>query len=279
MPSEQALDYDLKEALLRRYDMREDGFKRKYRSCRPEASETFSQFSVRLESYFHRWIEMSKISTTFEGLYDLMVRDQFIYVCSKELNMFLEERVPDTLGKMATLADQYREARYTTVATLINKGKQSVAASSKPVTAKRMESTNAEESPKPQVSSNTSTSFVPLKDRKCYKCNKPGHMAQDCTYGRVSNIQEENVPTDNFCGAVTIPSDSIIETSVSMVCEPTSTNATAYMTSKRNAMPICSGYVNGKKVSVLRDSGCSGIVVKRSLVTEEAMTGQNRYAS
>ena len=31
-------DYDeLKAALLRRYDMTEEGFKRKFRSCRPEA--------------------------------------------------------------------------------------------------------------------------------------------------------------------------------------------------------------------------------------------------
>ena len=48
-------DYDeLKAALLRRYDMTEEGFKRKFRSCRPEAGETFSQYTVRLSSYLTR---------------------------------------------------------------------------------------------------------------------------------------------------------------------------------------------------------------------------------
>ena len=37
LPSDQALDYDaLKMALLKRYELTEDGFKRKFRSCRPE---------------------------------------------------------------------------------------------------------------------------------------------------------------------------------------------------------------------------------------------------
>ena len=43
MPVRQASNYDeLKAALLRRYDMTEDGFKRKFRACRPEVGERFS---------------------------------------------------------------------------------------------------------------------------------------------------------------------------------------------------------------------------------------------
>ena len=34
-------------------------------------------------------------------------------------------------------------------------------------------------------------------------------------------------------------------------------------------MPVKEGKVNGQSVSVLRDSGCSGIVVRRSLVRDE----------
>ena len=42
LPSEYALDYDfLKDALLKRYDLTEDGFKRKFRSCKPDIGETF----------------------------------------------------------------------------------------------------------------------------------------------------------------------------------------------------------------------------------------------
>lgn len=49
LPSDKALDYnELKKALLKRYELTEDGFKRKFRACRPECGETFCQFTVRL---------------------------------------------------------------------------------------------------------------------------------------------------------------------------------------------------------------------------------------
>ena len=53
MPKEDALNYDkLKVALLKRYELTEEGFKRKYKKCRPENGETFQQFLlVQLFSY------------------------------------------------------------------------------------------------------------------------------------------------------------------------------------------------------------------------------------
>ena len=91
LPSAEALNYDaLKSALLKRYDLTEDGFKRKFRSCRPEMGETFSQFSVRMSNYLNRWIEMSKIAKSFDGLYDLILRDQFLNVCNRDLALFLK---------------------------------------------------------------------------------------------------------------------------------------------------------------------------------------------
>jgi len=38
-------------------------------------------------------------------------------------------------------------------------------------------------------------------------------------------------------------------------------------------MPVHDGMLGGHKVSVLRDSGCSTVVVKRSLVKDEQSTG------
>ena len=62
MPKEDALNYDkLKVALLKSYELTEEGFKRKYKQCRPEKGETFQQFTTRIESYFTRWIDMASI--------------------------------------------------------------------------------------------------------------------------------------------------------------------------------------------------------------------------
>ena len=128
LPVEQSLNYDvLKTALLKRYDLTEDGFKRRFRSSRPDSGETFIQFSVRLSSYMTRWIAMSNSTKTFEGLFDLILRDQFLHVCNQELTVFLKQNVPTSIQEMAQLADQYREARYVGATSLCAKyGKTSV---------------------------------------------------------------------------------------------------------------------------------------------------------
>ncbi|XP_061181296.1 uncharacterized protein LOC133189898 [Saccostrea echinata] len=40
-------------------------------------------------------------------------------------------------------------------------------------------------------------------------------------------------------------------------------------------MPVSDGYVGNHPVEVLRDSGCSGVVVKHSLVSQDQLTGRN----
>lgn len=50
LPSEKALGYnEIKKTLLKKFDLAEDGFKRKLRSCSTEPCETFSEFSVILK--------------------------------------------------------------------------------------------------------------------------------------------------------------------------------------------------------------------------------------
>ena len=46
------------------------------------------------------------------------------------------------------------------------------------------------------------------------------------------------------------------------------------LTGVRSKMPVVKGRVGEKPVDVLRDTGCSGIVVKRDLVSEDQFTGE-----
>jgi len=61
-----------------------DGFRQKFRVCRPVLGETFMQFSVKLSSYFTRWLEMAKTNKDFESC-ALILHDQFRHVCNKDL--------------------------------------------------------------------------------------------------------------------------------------------------------------------------------------------------
>jgi hypothetical protein len=83
---------EIKQALLKRFDITEDGFRRKFRSSNPDGSETFMQFSSRIDSYLERWIELSGTNKAYKDLKDLFPREQFILYCSKDLGTFLERK-------------------------------------------------------------------------------------------------------------------------------------------------------------------------------------------
>ena len=97
-------------ALMKRYDLSEDGYRQKFRASTPETDESPDQFIVRLSTYLIRWLELSKTETTFEGLKNLIVKEQFINSCPKELAIHLREQAPETLEEIAKIADQYLEA-------------------------------------------------------------------------------------------------------------------------------------------------------------------------
>ncbi|GFN97178.1 retroviral-like aspartic protease 1 [Plakobranchus ocellatus] len=66
LSAEQAKDYDkVKEALMKRYDLTEDGFRRMFRTCKPAEGESPDMFIVRIVTYLDRWIELSKTDKSY----------------------------------------------------------------------------------------------------------------------------------------------------------------------------------------------------------------------
>ena len=100
----------LKEALLKRFHLTEDGFRVNFRSAKPEVGETFPQFAVRLDNILCRWVDMAKVDKKYDGLKDLILREQFLNSCDVELSTFLKERKPRSLTELARYAEQYSEA-------------------------------------------------------------------------------------------------------------------------------------------------------------------------
>jgi len=111
MPADQANDYDkLKDALLKRYLLSADGFKRRFRTAKPETGETPSQFLTRLDNYLEWWIELAKVTKSYDGLKTLFVREQYLSTCPKDMVMRLKEGKPETITQLAEIAENYIEA-------------------------------------------------------------------------------------------------------------------------------------------------------------------------
>ncbi|XP_062615830.1 uncharacterized protein LOC134277515 [Saccostrea cucullata] len=153
--------------------MTEDAFRKKFRSSKPDGSETFIQFSTRLESYMERWMELSKTVKTYEELKDLMLREQFILCCNKELSLFLKERIPPSIQDMARYADQYVEARATC----------SSAVTQRPIFDKKVSFGKQLSFPSSSEGTKTSGGI------KCFYCDKYGHKQFDCPLRKSSAIK------------------------------------------------------------------------------------------
>ena len=164
LSDENTTNYDeLKNALLKIYNLTEHGYREKFRKCRPEKEESPEQYIFRMETYLEKWIELSN-SQTYEGLRDLIIKEQVIEACPKDLGIHLMERAPNDLKELAKLSDQYMKAH----------GKQLY-----------REFKNALDDSKTEK-------FV------CTDCKKTGHKIQDCRW--LKNEKTKDKPRCFSCG-------------------------------------------------------------------------------
>ena len=95
----------LKKSRLKRFRLTERGCRQKFKSERIEVGET-----DRLRKYLAKWREMTGLEATYEGLQNMILRDQFFMTCNKPLQTLLKEKEKLNLKEMTQAADNYVEA-------------------------------------------------------------------------------------------------------------------------------------------------------------------------
>ena len=299
MPPEQADDYPaLKKAVLKLYQLTEEGFRLKFRDSKPEQGETVFQFMARLVCYFSRLAEMAEVDGTFESLVDLIIREQFIQTCSPELALFLKERMLKSRAEVTKYAEQYIEVHGGSIA------------SRRP-----NKLSNGAYNKQPQRPVASSASKLPQAHRPsgqkpvCFICRKEGHFARDfkkndqkkisgaaVVYEDSSNKSSSRGWRQNksrsrdqspdrhkvsaVCISLTVvPSPAVQECiqdgelqlangqSVPIIAGGCTIDS---LDGERN-LNLQTGFVGDTEVRVLRDTGCELAAVRKDLVSEDQM--------
>jgi len=170
LPLDEAKNYrTLKEALLKRYEKTEEGYRKLFYSARPEVGESQSQFIVRIASYLMKYIEFSGITQSFGGVIELLVKEQYLAICSKELEIFLRERSIKLLDELAKNAEQFLAAHK-------SKGFHSNRKMKYETRYENRDAHKQDENAKNPKRTVVSTDGK----RRCWVCSSTKHVAKDC---------------------------------------------------------------------------------------------------
>ena len=255
---------------------------------------------------------MAKIEESYEAVCDFFARDQFLDSCSRELYVHLKPKSFKNLEEMAKEADLFAEARggvYTCVnkAQSDNKGGSQHKSDSKPsrkpeikcsicgkghLTIKCYKNPDRKQAYSAEVDVGASgyggskgSNSVPKKEAQGMqsKSDNMPSKGNSSSRGR-GNFRGCGRGNDNrnyqlrFCRTeISRQSDEIksiyqSKSESPLIADKGDKEGVRYFL--RSRLPTAQGTVNGKKVIALRDTGCTGCVVRRSLVSSDQLLGK-----
>lgn len=236
--------YDkVKDAILTKYDITADTYRRRFRSLDVHQGETPKELYVRLKDMFYKWVKPEK--STVKDIAELMIMEQFLRMVNPDLEVWIRERAPKSADEAASLAEVFLSAR--TGARRTNFGRDNFPAGrSKSDGGERggaigqtrsFSATKSFSVAKPNPAKNYSSS---KQDVRCFQCNRIGH-------------------TQYTCPATTRSKPSLL-CSVPRPPSPSPAQELAH------TVPVL---VNGQRETALLDTGSFKSVVLSSLVPRE----------
>ena len=272
LPADKAKYFnEIKAALLNRFRLTEEGFRLKFRTSKRETGERFTQFADRLKGYLERWIELGDTKKTYDHVVDLFISEQILEVAERDLVLFIKERKPKLLSSLTEMADQYLEAH---------------------LWGKKTDPPKSKTNQRPQQTNPSSSKENPHVTRRCYECGKMGHISLNCrSKGHADSKLKSVKPRVGGMEVSSQVSKGSTQTGAACMevevkpCTEASLDRTSTATGKalplisaactlEQSMPVRQGVVGNQPVTVLRDTGCSTVVVRRDIVTDGQLGGR-----
>lgn len=103
--------YDkIKEAILKRYELTSEAYREKFRQARQQSDESFKDYQVRTEKYLSHWCKREYIHGQYNSMYDLVLREQLLKFCDKDLQVWVHEHRPKNVKEVIDLVEAYQTA-------------------------------------------------------------------------------------------------------------------------------------------------------------------------
>ena len=266
LPLALANDYRyLKKALLAKYQLTVDDYSRKFFSVRQANEESCTDLWGDLEFNLDQWLELSNVEKTFEGLRELLLREQFLYSCKTDMAIFVKERAPMDQKSMLDMAINYESAH------------------------KYVGYEEAQRQPVSNQGGMRKCSNIPRyrhpQSNRHYRCKKVGHRANECRQTNNTPSQRDYHLKNSHgianAGVTSLTHGcSIYESEAQLRCGcsvPVLGNA--YVDYQPD-IPTPMGYVSTEVERVLRGTGCSdevnqGVELKcRDAISTQIEEGQ-----
>ena len=100
----------VKQAILERYGINALAYREKFRLATQDKTETFKEYSIRVEGYLKHWVNAEDVKDNYHKLYDLVMSEQLMFTASPDLQVWLQERNPHTFLQLVEMADAYQLA-------------------------------------------------------------------------------------------------------------------------------------------------------------------------
>jgi len=180
MPIGEIKDFDaLKKALLAAYELTPEVYRKKFRTLTKQTSDTYADFTFKLNNEFKRWLQGLNAYDNIEALRQVFLIEQFMENLPTDMKLWLVDQNKTNVADLAKDADKFVALR------------KSVGQIAEPAEAANvMFAGKAPPSPKRLWRNGKQTSSAERKLNNpmvCHYCKKPNHMYRDCR----NRIQDE----------------------------------------------------------------------------------------